>query len=184
MDSFWVSVIIAIIYVIARALKKPENQPKDVGDYRPDRPVKYDSTPPSTSKPKPLTFEELLREITEAKQPAQPSYETRRPEPRYVNYDEDLKDEEEDLEEVSQNKRYKEEERVNKAYQEAKLQAFNRPSLEETLKVSDTQVQFGKFKVFDEQPKRNVLEDYTTSLQDRDGLKKAFVMSEILQRKF
>lgn len=183
MDSFWVSVVIAVIYVIARLIKKPETQPKDVGDHRPDRPVKYDPTPPNTSKPKPLTFEELLREITEAKQSTQPSYESL-PEPKYVDYDDNLKDEEEDLEEVHYNKRYKEEERVNTAYEEAKLQAFNRPSLEETLKVSDTQVQFGKFKVFDEQSQRNVLEDYTSNFQDPEGLKKAIVMSEILQRKF
>jgi hypothetical protein len=184
MDSFWIYVIIAIIYVITRALKKPEN-PKDVADARPDRPVNYDPTPPSANKPKPLTFEELLREITEAKQPPQPSYETRRQEPEYVDYDDNLKEEEEDLEEVRYNKRYKEEERVNTAYEQAKLEAFNRPSLEETLKVSDTQVQFGKFKAFDQQPKRNnVLEDYTINFQDSEGLKRAVVMSEILKRKF
>lgn len=185
MDSFWIYVIIAIIYGIARALKKPENQSKDAPDHRPNRPVDYDATPPSGSKPKPLTFEELLREITEAKQPQppQPSYETTRYEP-VVDYDDDVKDEEQDLEEVSYNKRYQEEERVNTAYEEAKRQAFNRPSLEETLKVSDTQVQFGKFKVFEEQQKRNVLEDYTKDFQDPEGLKKAVVMSEILKRKF
>jgi hypothetical protein len=185
MDSFWIYVIIAIIYVVSRALKKPENQPNDIPDHRPDRPVEYDAAPPSTSKPKPLTFEDLLREITEAKLPQQPVYETRREEPRRrVDYDDDLKEEEQDLEEVSSNKRYKEEERANSVYEEAKRQAFNRPSLEETLRVSDTDVQFGKFKVFEEQQKRNVLEDYTKDFQDAEGLKKAVVMSEILKRKF
>ncbi len=184
MDSFWIYVIIAIIYAIARALKKPENQPKDIPDHRPDRPVEYDATPPSTQKPKPLTFEELLREITEAKRPPQPSYETKKQQPEYVDYDDELKEEAEDLEEVSYNKRYKEEERVNAAYEQAKREAFNRPSLEETLKVSDTKVQFGKFKVFEEQQSRNVLEDYTKDFQDPEGLKKAVVLSEILKRKF
>src|SRR3712207_4949400 len=98
MDSFWIYVIIAIIYVITRALKKPENQPKDIGDTNPGRPVNYDPTPVGTNKPKPLTFEELLKEITEAKQqPAQPSYETKRHVPEYVDYDDDLKEEEQDL---------------------------------------------------------------------------------------
>lgn len=176
--------IIGIIYVVTRALKKPENQPSDIPDGRPGKPVHYDPTPPAGSKPKPLTFEELLREITEAKLPPQPAYETRRPEPARVDYDEDLKDEEEDLEEVTYDKRYKEDERSNTVYEEAKRQAFNRPSLEETLKVSDTNVQFGKFKVFEEQQKRNVLEDYTRDFQDPEGLRKAVVLSEILNRKF
>jgi hypothetical protein len=184
MDSYWFYVILAIIYVITRALKKPENQPKDIPDHRPGRPVHYDQTPPSTSKPKPLTFEELLREITEAKQSPQPSFETRRPETEVVDYDDEIKEEEQDLEEVSYNKRYKEEERVNTAYEQAKREAFNRPSLEETLKVSDTQVQFGKFKVFEVNQNTNVLEDYTKDFQDPEGLKKAVVMSEILKRKF
>ena len=176
--------IIGIIYVITRALKKPENQTNDIPDGKAGKPVHYDPTSPTTGKPKPMTFEELLREITEAKQPPQPSYETRRPEPKYVDYDDDLKDEEQDLEEVIYNKRYKEDERANSVYEDAKRQAFNRPSLEETLRVSDTNVQFGKFKVFEEQQKRNVLEDYTKDFQDADGLKKAIVMSEILKRKF
>lgn len=184
MDSFWIYVIIAIIYVITRALKKPENQPKDLPDTRPDRPVSYDDAPPQGQRQKPMTFEDLLREITEAKQPAQPTYETKRQQPEYVDYDDEIKDEEQDLEEVSYNKRYKEEERVNTAYEQAKREAFNRPSLEETLKVSDTQVQFGKFKVFEEQQRSNVLEDYTKDFQDPEGLKKAVVMSEILKRKF
>lgn len=184
MDSFWIYVIIAIIYVITRALKKPENQPKDIADTRPGQPVNYDQTPASGERPKPMSFEDLLREITEAKQPPQPAYETKRQQPEYVDYDDDIKEEEQDLEEVSYNKRYKEEERANSVYEEAKRQAFNRPSLEETLSVSDTNVQFGKFKVFEEQQKRNVLEDYTKDFQDPEGLKKAVVMSEILKRKF
>jgi hypothetical protein len=184
MDSYWIYVIIGIIYVITRALKKPENQTNDIPDGRPGKPVHYDPTPPPGNRPKPMSFEDLLREITEAKQPPQPSYQTRRPEPKYVNYDEDLKEEEQDLEEVRSDKRYKEEERSNTVYEEAKRMAFNRPSLEETLKVSDTNVQFGKFKVFEEQQKRDVLEDYTRDFQDAEGLKKAVVMSEILKRKF
>jgi hypothetical protein len=184
MDSFWIYVIIAIIYGISRALKKPENQPKDVADPRPDRPVNYDQTPPPGQRPKAMTFEELLKEITEAKQPPQPTYETKRHQPEYVDYDDDIKEEAEDLEEVSYEKRYREEERANAVYEEAKRQAFNRPSLEETLKVSDTNVQFGKFKVFEEQQSRNVLEDYTKDLQDPSGLKKAVILTEILNRKF
>jgi hypothetical protein len=184
MDSFWIYVIIAVIYGITRLLKKPENQPKDLGDQRPDRPVNYDQTPPSTSRPKPLSFEDLLREITEAKQPQQPVYETRREEPRYVDYDDDLKEEEQDLEEVSSTTRYKQEERANTAYEEAKRQAFYRPSLEETLKVSETNMEFGKFKAFELQTKKNVLESYFADFQDPEGLKKAVVMSEILKRKF
>lgn len=183
MDAqFWVYVIIAVIWFISRALKKPE-QPKDIGEQRPGRPVKYEPQQPAAP-PKPLmTFEELLKEITEAKAP-RPEPPASKSYPEYVDYDDELPEEKQDLEEVSYRRRQEESRRTNEVYEEAKRQAFLRPSLEETLNVNDTNVQFGKFTVFEQEKERNLLKEYTIDFKDPEGLKKAFVMSEILNRKF
>lgn len=185
MEQIWIYVILGIIYFIVRLVK--EKAPKDVQDPRPDRPVNYDSTP-SINKPKQLTFEELLKEITEAKQPQKPvyepksSYETIPQKREYVDYDDQIGEEEQDLEDVNYN--YRKKDKLYDIYEEAKRQAFERPSLEETMKVTDTKVQFGKFKVFEQEQQRDLLEEYSKEFQDSEGLKKAVVLSEILNRKF
>jgi hypothetical protein len=62
--------------------------------------------------------------------------------------------------------------------------AFERPSLEETMKVEDTVVTFGKFKEFEAQKERNLAAEYLQDFGDPEGIRKAVVMSEILKRKF
>ena len=52
------------------------------------------------------------------------------------------------------------------------------------MKLEDTDTKFGKFKVFEEQGKRNLLEEYTRDLKDPEGFKKAFVLNEVLNRRF
>jgi hypothetical protein len=179
----WIYLIVGIIYLVSRALKKPQSQPTDVPDYKPDRQVRYDSTPPpSVEKPKQLTFEELLREITEAKQPKPPVYEPVQPRPAYVDYDDQIGEEAQDLEDVNYN--YRKKDKLYDDYEEGKRQAFLRPSLEETMNVRDTNMDFGKFKVFERVQQRDLLEEYTKDFKDPEGLKKAVVMSEILNRKF
>jgi hypothetical protein len=180
--QFWIYLIVAVIYLVSRAMKKSGSQPKEVQDYKPERTIKYDPKPP-VSKPKQLTFEELLKEITEAKQPSKPVYQPVQPKPgRYINYDEQIEDEEKDLEVIPES--YRKKDTIYNTYEDAKRQAFYRPSLEETMNVRDTNVEFGKFKVFEQQVQRNLLEDYVRNFQDPEGLKKAVVMSEILNRKF
>jgi hypothetical protein len=185
--QFWIYVIVAVIYLISRAVKKRENAPKEVQDRRQDRPVQYNPTTP-TDKPKQLTFEELLKEITEAKQSqkpvyeSKPSYDTSSPKNKRVDYDEQIGKEEEDLEDVNYN--YRKKDKLYDIYEQAKREAFERPSLEETMKVTDTKVQFGKFKVFEEEKQQDLLEKYSKEFQDREGLRKAVVLSEILNRKF
>jgi hypothetical protein len=187
MDDFkiWIYVIIAVGYGLTRLLKRSNSSaPEDQRDALPPR-DSSDSRPSSPQRQ--MTFEELLREITEGKQPEakpvyqqpKPAYAAPKPQRAYVDYDDDLKDEEQDLEDVNYD--YKKE---SKVYEDAKKLAFNRPSLEETMKVEDTIVKFSKFKVFEEQKGRNLLEEYTRDLQDPEGFKKALVLSEILNRRF
>jgi hypothetical protein len=181
----WLYVLIGAIYLLSRFFKKPAQQPTDVPDFRPEKPVKKFEPPsvkPGAPPSKVLTFEDLLKEITESKvKPKQ------QPEPEYVDYDDEIaeeiqeKDEIKDLEDVDYN--YKKD-KVVVEYEQAKRQAFLRPSLEETLNIKDTDTRFAKFKVFETTTQSNLADRYLTDFYDPEGLKKAIVMSEILQRKF
>lgn len=176
---FWVWLAIAIITTVARAMKKRSGEQ---AEQRRDAPEQ------SESGNKPMTFEELLREIQTAKnpappkqiQPAQPIKSYVPPKSYDVDYDEDIGEEEKDYETVTTYDYSK----SNEVYEQAKAEAFNRKSLEETLKVEDTEVKFGHFKGYESQEKENVLQSYVKELADPDGFKKAFIMSEILKRKF
>lgn len=175
-------IVLGIIYFIYNAIKKkkPENEPG------PDRP----QSRPQTNKPQPVSFEDLLREITEGKQPEKfpdlPVNEQKteyrqplpRPQPEYVDYDDDLEEEEESLEQMSFD-----DERSNKAYEDAKEMAFNRPSLEETLKLDQVNTTFGRFKEFEKKQDSGVLFEYVKDLRDPMGFKKALILSEVLNRK-
>jgi hypothetical protein len=179
--QFWLYVIIAVIYVLSRALKKKETP--DATGRQPEKPVRAGQTNrPVAEKPRQLTFEELLKEITEAKQPATPKPAiptfTAPAKREVVDYDEDLEEEEQDLETIpEERKEYNE-------YEQARRQAFARASLEETMNVRDTDMKFGKFKEFETEKQNNLLEEYTRDLHSPAGLKRAFVLSEIFNRKF
>jgi hypothetical protein len=177
MDSFqfWLYVIIGLIYLLSRARKKKADQSPGPVDAREERP--FSSSPRhQENKPKQLSFEELLKEITESKQQRQPMEEP------VVDYDENLEEEEKDLEDVEYD--HRKQDKTYEVYEEAKKQAFHRPSLEETLKLQDTVVSFGKFKAFEKGAETNLAAEYLKEFHDPDGLKKAVVMSEILKRKF
>jgi hypothetical protein len=179
--QFWLYVIVGVIYLISRLRKKPQ-VPSDFPEYGPENPVPGTSKEPpgraETSSPKQLTFEELLREISEGKTQTQVPKEVT-PKAEYENYDEVI--EEEDLEVDLNDYRN---DKVTTTYEEAKRQAFARPSLEDTMKLQDTEMKFGRFKEFEKEAKRDLLGEYLADLRDPEGLKKAIVVSEILKRKF
>ena len=180
---FWI--IIALVYLFSRARKKaqqqaPSRRPVSAGEEQ-----DVDMGP----KKRPLTFEELLREIEQAKPkeaPPPPPPNPYRPpvkvEPEYVDYDEEIKDETEDLEKTDYD--YRNQDKIYEVYEEAKKQAFVRPSLEETVKLQDTIVRFSQFKSYEQRERRNLAEDYLREFKDPNGFRKAFIMSEILRRKF
>lgn len=185
MDSlqFWIYVIIAIIYVVSRALKKGRQDGPSS-----ESPV---DTSPDRESPKQLTFEELLREITEAKQPkprpqpiSKPVQKTiPKPQPAYVDYDDNLGEEGEDLED--ENYEYKKpEDKVYEIYEKAKSEAFFRPSLEDTLLKEKKDVSYSRFREFSIARSTSVLDEYVAELRKPSGFKKAIVLSEILNRRF
>ena len=176
-DKILFYIVLGIIYFLFNRLKK-KKPAEDQDADSPQRPL-----PPSG--PKPMTFEDLLREIQEAKQPTsrppverQREYEKPKPQPQYVDYDDDLEEEAKSLEKTSFD-----DERSNQVYDDAKKLAFTRPSLEETMKLGDVKTSFGKFKEFEKQQDSGVLVDIIRDLKDPKGFRKAFLLSEVINRK-
>jgi hypothetical protein len=181
MDEYkWIIYVIAALYFILRSRKKKAPEPG--GDFKP-----FESENAPSNPNKPVTFEDLLREIQQTKapkpefkpEPVRPAYK----QPEYVDYDEDLKSEERDLEEISQDYR-KNDDQIYETYEKAKSEAFNRRSLEETMKVEDTVVRFGHFKGYDIQQTETVAQSIAKDFQNPENIKKAFILSEILNRKY
>jgi hypothetical protein len=166
-------IVIGLIYLFSRrkkAEKPPVRQPSQSEDQE----------PASEPMPIPKSFEELLREIEGSKTPA-PRMERRlEPEPEVVDYDDNLGEEKQ--EEIRRD--YQKEDRIYQVYEEAKSQAFERPSLEETIKLEDTIVRFKQFKGYEKEVQKNEAHALLQELRNPQGFRKAFVMSEILRRKF
>ncbi len=169
---FWIWLVIAVISFLAKRNKK---QAPPIG-------AEPDVVEPET---KPMTFEDLLREIqaNKAPQPVSPE-EKKTTVPRAYPYgsDEELPEEAENLERTDYRKR--DEDATFDAYEKAKLAAFNRPSLEETMKVEDTEVKFGQFQGYRHEQTLVPAQALVKDLRDPEGLRKAFILGEILNRKY
>jgi hypothetical protein len=163
-------IIIGIIYLISRARKKPENTSP--------RPEQHTSEPETFDKP--VTFEELLKEIQAAKSPKPlpaPQKTT------YVDYDDNI-EKYEPLEKTKPDTYYKDQDQIYQTYEKAKQEAFHRPSMEETLKLENTIVRFGQFKGYTQDDRPSLASQYAKDLREPSNFKKAFVLSEILNRRF
>jgi hypothetical protein len=200
MDSlqFWLYVIIGVIYLISQVRKKSREQMpqgKPVSKPAPKTAPKTQTTTTSwksertstESAPsqKPMTFEELLREITEGKTAKEPTYEPYK-QPEYVDYDDEVVDEEEVLQEEAKEEvlvDYRKSDSIYKQFEDAKNYDYAANSLENTWKLENVDMKFGKFKEFEADSQRNLLDEYTRDLRDPDGFKKAVILSEILNRR-
>ncbi len=178
--QFWIWLIIIVVSFLARNRKK--KQEEGTPTFGGDEPFNSPSQPTQ----KPVSFEDLLREIQASKPTSSPDpapvkvpVTVKRAE--YVDYDDDL-EEEAVVERVDYRKR--DQDRTFETYEKAKQAAFNRPSLEETMKLEDTEVKFGQFKGYQQDSQVVPALAYVKDLQDPEGFKKAFILSEILNRKF
>ncbi|MFM7487593.1 MAG: hypothetical protein ACKO13_11835 [Cytophagales bacterium] len=171
--SFWIWLIIVVISFFAQRKKKQTPS------------VDRDSAPMGPES-KPISFEDLLKEIEASKNPQQTIFQEQKTKSQPVANDTD--DDDELLEEAQGQERvdYKkrDEDTTFDVYEKAKQAAFNRPSLEETMKVEDTEVKFGQFKGYQQEQSSTTAHAYVKDLQDPEGFKKAFIISEILNRKY
>jgi hypothetical protein len=167
--QFWIWLIIIAVTLISRAFKKkPEqsehNQPEFGG--------------PQENKP--ISFEDLLREIQASKAPAKPVVQSQPKTVEYVDYDDDLEEESKPLEKSN----YRTEDEIYSTYEKAKSEAFSRASLEETMHIEDTVVKYEKFKGYKRERKAAPVADYVKELRNPTSFKKAFILSEILTKRF
>ncbi|MEQ1584817.1 MAG: hypothetical protein ABL895_02995 [Cyclobacteriaceae bacterium] len=175
MDTqFWIWLIVIVITLIARANKKKPQQP-----FEPRKPD-YRESAPDTTLDKPISFEDLLREIQAAKAP-KPVAAPPAKKYDFEDYDDDIKEEAEVLERTD----YRSEDSIYETYDKAKRDAFSKASLEETLKVEDTVVKFEQQKGYQQVADREAaVNEYVKELKNPTSFKKAFILSEILGRRF
>ena len=164
-------IIIGILYLISRARKKPES-PSPRPESRPSETETFD---------KPLTFDDLLKEIQAAKAPKTQPVPSKSD---YVDYDDDIEERKEPLEKTKPDTYYRGQDKIYETYEQAKQDAFHRPTLEETLKLENTIVRFGQFKSYAQEGRPSLAAEYAKGLREPANFKKAFILSEILNRRF
>jgi hypothetical protein len=176
--QFWIWLIVIVITLIARAnKKKPQTFDQDQREY---------PNTPSDNTNKPVTFEDLLREIQAAKAPkSQPSPVVSKPyvatrQQDFEDYDDNLGDENKSLEQTD----YYADDKIYETYESAKKAAFSRASLEETMKVEDTDVRFNQFKEYSKTTSKSAAAEYAKELQNPQSFKRALILSEILNKRF
>jgi len=160
---FWI--IIGLIYIFSRSKKKqapPATPAPDAGDGR-----------------RPMTFEELLQEIQQGKKAEEPQ-----PAPVAVSRprEQTVYSEKTTLEDADYD--YRKQDKIYEIYEQATRDAFQRPSLEETLKLEDTIVRYKQFKSYEKESKPSLARQYALELKDPTNFRRAFIMSEILNRRF
>ncbi len=171
--QIWIYVILGIVYLIGKARKKPEPIPNQ-------RRGQQSNEGTTVEGPKPLSFEDLLREITEAKELSTNPKSPSRPSQQFEDYDDELVEE---VEPERPDYDFRKQE-TYKTFEQSKYEAFNRLSYEETMKLEDTDVKFGKFQAFEEDNKPSVASQIANDFADVDKVKRAFIMSEIFNRKY
>lgn len=171
--QIWIYVILGIVYLIGKARKKPEPIPNQRRGQQPTESTMEEG-------PKPLSFEDLLREITEAKELSTSPKPVYKPAQEFEDYDDELVQE---VEPVRPDYDYRKQE-TYKTFEQSKYEAFNRLSYEDTMKLEDTDVKFGKFQAFEEDNKPSMASQIAEDFADVDKVKRAFIMSEIFNRKY
>ncbi|MFM7328991.1 MAG: hypothetical protein ACKORJ_10765 [Bacteroidota bacterium] len=138
--------------------------------------------PSSQPRPgKPITFEDLLREIQQSRQPDPVPPPTTSRTPEVIDYEEEIPEEAEPIEVVPT---YKRQEEVTAVYEEAKRAAFQRASLEETVKLKEIPTQPGKFKGYEQDSRPAFAASIAEDLRSPESVRKAFILSEVLNRRF
>ena len=139
-----------------------------------------EAPPEQTTTLPPVSFEDLLREIQSSRNP-KPAPPPPPREPVLDYDDEQYREEQVDLEEQAM---VRQPAPAVAEYEAGKTAAFNRASLEETMTLEQTDVTFGKFRVYDKEEAPAYVRELAREFQDRENLKKAFILKEILDRKF
>ncbi len=169
--QFWLYVIIAVIALIAQMRKKKRDQSAPA-QPRPGRTsaqsqqeIGEESRREVVNKP--VSFEDLLKEILEAKEPAIPE-----PEP-------------EEYLEVEKETKYREYEKDETfdLYKKSAKEAAESKTLEESIRKLESQVKYEHFEHYEVESAEHPAARLLKELKEPGGMKKAIIFSEILNRK-
>lgn len=147
----------------------------------PGNPETNSKLPPPSSQPKPVSFEDLLREIERSKFP-------RQEEPRrQQQYPEEFEEENIPAEEIiSETEKpswdYKTE--ISEELATSEVHTTTRTSLEETMQRGTVDTRAPKFKEYETVEENVFAKKIQNDFKDPDQLRKAFIMGEILNRKW
>ena len=130
---------------------------------------------------RPKSFEELLREFTEEREPEPPVRE-RRPEPvtEYTSY------EDEPYQTENYEDEYLRDQEAKEVYEKSVKQAKNLKTIDELVDYDTvkTKLDTDKFDPYSTQEKSTLADQIRNDLQKPDEVRKAVIYAEILQRKY
>ena len=172
--QFWLYVIIAIIALLAQMRKKKGQQDQQEERPRPVRRVGpvVDAEDTETVAPaRPLSFEDLLNEILVAKNPP-------KPEPQPVSYENYEIEEPEPAVTPTYYQEYS-----NKALEKSERMSEKHPTLTSSFDLDKSLVFNEHFKNYAVASEKSTASLFAEELKQHDGLRKAVIFSEILNRK-
>lgn len=131
---------------------------------------------------RPKSFEELLREFSEEREP-EPTVRERKPEPvsEYTSYEDEPYQTAESYEEE-----YLRDEEAKEVYEKSVNQAKNLKTIDELVDYDTvkTKLDSGKFDPYSKKDRSTLADQIRNDLQKPDEVRKAVIYAEILQRKY
>ncbi len=165
-EQIWFYIIAAVIYFLTRKKKKPVDQPSTPDTSSSERPQQR----------KPVSFEDLLKEITEQRQVE----EVLKPVDRELERSASLDTTEENIRNEGRNRQFADEESL-RVYQESVRQAEG-AELEFAPSENFASERLFKGKVESKEP--TFADEIREGFGDPDSARKAIIYSEILSRKY
>ena len=177
--EIYIYIALAVIYFLSRAFRK-KNPAKPPG--RPSQTSSQKDNDHSTKTEKPLTFEDLLREFTGQKD--EPVPETRVEEIEEENY-ESLEQEYINAEEQPYSTEYENyDESQYKSYEEVYGKGEHMKTLDEQIQINEpVRKRFNEYKIKEELNVHKASR-FRELLKNKDSLKDAIILKEILDRKY
>jgi hypothetical protein len=176
----WIWLIIVAGSFIVNAIKKRRQNASTTGRRASSANYPHGQIPSDTA---PITtFEEMLKEIEGSRQRTTHANEIKPETPQLDKQRSNVRTKPAVLEDTLYD--YRQHDTIYGIYENARKEAFERPSLEETLKLENTSVKFGAFRGYQKALTSNFAAEFASELKRPAGFKRAFLMNEILQRRF
>ena len=173
-EQIWFYIIAAVIYFLTRGKKKKQNQ-KPAPNQRAQRPTES-SRPQQTQRP--VSFEDLLKEITEARE-EEPAKEIVVEESEPVKVERVLREEKK-----TRRERHFADDESRRIYEESIARAQeHEPGHDHKFEPDDDYVSRKMFKT-GEKAEPTFADKIRESLQSKEDAKKAIIYSEILSKKY